>query len=54
MTDAMHPLVLTETSARRRIEDAGFRIEAQSRGLGPIGPTYGHGEALNFWVRPAD
>ena len=52
VTDAMHPLVLTEASARARIEAAGFRVDAHSRGLGPIGPTYGHGEALNFWVSP--
>ena len=51
VSDAMHPLVLTEQSARRHLASAGFEIERHSRGLGPFGPTYGHGETLNFWCK---
>lgn len=51
VTDHMHPLRLTEKICRSKFEGTGFTIERVSRGLGSAGPTYGHGEALNFWLR---
>ena len=57
--DIMHPTILTEETCKRSFESAGLSITKVSRGLGdagarplacPMGFTYGHGEALNYWL----
>ena len=52
VADAMHPLVLTAEGCRAMMERAGFRIDGVSRGLGSLGSTYGHGEAITFRLSP--
>lgn len=50
--DRMHPLVLTEETSEEAFRRAGLRVEKKTRGLGPGRSTYGHGETINFWLRP--
>jgi SAM-dependent methyltransferase len=50
-TDLLHPLELDENSIARSLPRAGLTVERQSAGLGPLGPNYGLGTALNYWLR---
>jgi hypothetical protein len=53
--DAMHPLVLTEASCRGTFSAAGLTVSRVMEGVGPFGPNYGHGAAIDFWlVKPRD
>lgn len=49
--DGMHPLTLDEDSCEKIFLEKGLVVERRLRGLGPGGSTYGHGEALSFWLR---
>src|SRR5262249_21694517 len=48
-TDLLHPLVIDEGSIPRALPP-GLSIERQTTGLGPLGPHYGQGTALNYWL----
>lgn len=55
--DIAHPTMLTAESCQKIFEAAGFSVTKMSRGLGParpcaipMGSTYGHGMATNFWL----
>jgi hypothetical protein len=48
--DEMHPLLLTEESCVRSFEHAGLVIRRKSAGVGAFGASYGHGQAINFWL----
>jgi SAM-dependent methyltransferase len=56
--DHMHPTILTEERCINVFERAGFSVARVSRGLGAAGcstafprrSSYGHGEAINFWL----
>ena len=53
--DEMHPLLLTEASCRATFESAGLTVTRVMEGVGPFGPNYGHGAAINFWLlKPSD
>lgn len=52
--DRMHPWVLTEEGVRELFTECGLSVERMSHGLGPIGDSYGHGEAMSFWLRRDD
>lgn len=55
VADSLHPLLLTEASCRDSFARCGFTIQRVTRGLGPIGERYGHGQAINFWLlRPRE
>ena len=49
--DAMHPLVLTEESCRATFAAAGLTVTRVTTGVGPFGTNYGHGAAVDFWLR---
>jgi hypothetical protein len=51
--DAMHPLVLTEESCRATFAAAGLTVIRVMDGVGPFGANYGHGAAVDFWLRKA-
>jgi SAM-dependent methyltransferase len=48
--DEMHPLLLTEESCTQSFKRAGLTVQRKTNGVGPFGASYGHGQAINFWL----
>ena len=49
--DLLHPLTLGGGAVEAASPAAGLLVEKQTVGLGPLGPMYGQGRALNYWLR---
>jgi len=52
--DELHPLLLTEESCKKSFVRAGLVTRRRSEGVGPLGVSYGHGRAINFWLGLAE
>ena len=51
VADFMHPLVLTKNICSSKFTKLGFDIEKITETIGTESESYGHGRALNFWLR---
>lgn len=50
-TDVLHPLRLGDDSVEGLLRGTALVVERRSTGLGALGPKYGHGVAVNYWLR---
>jgi len=50
-TDLLHPLRLGDRSVEGSLAGTGLVVEQRTTGLGPLGPNYGQGRAVNYWLR---
>jgi len=50
-TDILHPLRLGDRSVEGSLAGTGLVVEQKATGLGPLGPNYGQGRAVNDWLR---
>ena len=49
--DVLHPLPLAGGAVEAAIPETALVVEKLTVGLGPLGPMYGQGRALNYWLR---